>query len=104
MTTANFLQNNARIADALIALDQVDLLRLDLPRAALLHNAMAGPAREHPRLVAPELADEKIRAQHADIVAGGGEDLDVGDQPHRARGRRLRPGEAGAHAIDAILE
>ena len=28
----------------------------------------------------------------------------LADEPHRARGRRLRPGEAGAQPVDAVLE
>ncbi len=97
-------QHDARIPDALIAVDQVHLLGLDLPRLAVAHDPMPGPAGQHARLVAPELADQEVRAQHAGVVASGGEHLDVGDQPHRARGRRLRPGVAGAEAVDAVLE
>src|ERR1700722_1758052 len=99
-----FLQNDARIADALIAVDQVHLLGLDLPRRAVAHHAMAGPAGQHARLVAPELADQEIRAQHALVLAPGGKGFHIGDQPHGARGRRLRPGEAGAKAVDAVLQ
>ena len=71
-------KNNTRIADALIAVDQVDLLGLDFPAAGFAHDAVAGPAGEHARLVAPEFADQKIGAQHAHVVAGGGEDFDIG--------------------------
>src|ERR1043166_1222491 len=98
------LQDYARIADALIAFEQIDLLGLDLPSVAVAHDAVPGPARQDAGLIAPELADEKIRAQHARVVARGGKDLDVGDQAHRARSRRLRPGKSGAQAIDAVLE
>jgi hypothetical protein len=34
----------------------------------------------------------------------GPEYLDISDQPYRARGRRLRPGEAGAQPVDAVLQ
>jgi hypothetical protein len=56
------LQNDARIADALIALQEIHLLGLDLPGAAVAHDPVPGPAGQDAGLVAPELADEKIRA------------------------------------------
>ena len=63
-----------------------------------------GPAGEHSGFVAPEFADQKIRPHHARIVARGGKNFDIGDEAHRARRRRLRPGESGAHPVDPILE
>ena len=42
------LKNNTRIADALIAVDQVHLLGLNLPLCSVTHDAMAGPAGELP--------------------------------------------------------
>src|SRR5579862_6218490 len=98
------LEDDAWIADALVAIDEVDLLGLDLPASAVAHDAMPRPAGEHSGLIAPEFADQKIRAHHAGVVARGGKNLDIGDEAHRARRRRLRPGEAGAHAVDPILE
>src|ERR1700722_8212835 len=97
-------QDNTRIADALIAVDQVHLLGLNDPLPALAHHAMAGPADEHARLIPPELADEKVEAQHARIVADGGKDFDVADHPHRAGRRRLGPGESRSQTVDPILE
>src|SRR5580704_9991327 len=54
------LEDDAWIADALIAINQVDLLGLDLPGSAVAHDAIAGPAGEYPRLITPEFADQKI--------------------------------------------
>src|SRR5580704_11784057 len=97
-------QDDAWIADALVAIDEVDLLGLDLPAGAVAHHAMSRPAGEHSGFVAPEFADQEIRSHHAAVVSHGGENLDIGDEPHRARCRRLRPGESGAHPVDPILE
>src|SRR5580692_5181411 len=94
------LEDDAWIADALVAIDQVDLLGLDLPAGAVAHHAMPGPAGEHSGLIAPEFADQEIRPHHARVLARGGEDFDIGDEAHRARCRRLRPGESGAHTVD----
>src|SRR5580700_847421 len=41
------LEDDAWIADALVAIDQVDLLGLDLPADSVAHHAMPGPAGEH---------------------------------------------------------
>src|SRR5580704_2398091 len=98
------LKDDARIAYTLVAIDEVDLLGLDLPASAVAQDAMPRPAGEHSGLIAPEFADQKIRAHHAGVVARGGKNLDIGDEAHRARRRRLRPGEAGAHPVDPILE
>src|SRR6202051_3229792 len=97
-------KDDAWIADALVAIDQVDLLGLDLPAGGTAHDAMPGPAGENSGLVAPEFADQEVRTQHARVVARRGKNLDIGDQAHRARRRRLRPGKASAHPIDPILE
>src|ERR1051325_4155121 len=63
------LQDYARIADALIAFQEVDLLGLNLPGVAVTLEAVSRPARQDAGLVAPEFADEKIRPQHAHVVA-----------------------------------
>src|SRR5258707_14420537 len=97
-------QDDAWIADTLVAIDQVDLLGLDFPRGPVAYDSMPGPAGEHSGLVAPEFADQKIRAQHARIVARRGEDFDIGDEAHRARCRCLRPCESRAHPVDPIFE
>src|ERR1700685_3798720 len=98
------LQDDAWIADALVAIYEVDLFGLYFPGAAVAHDTMPGPAGEHAGLVAPEFADQKVRPHHAGVVAGRGKNLDIGDEAHRARCRRLRPGESGAHPVDPILE
>src|SRR5215208_951164 len=97
-------QNDARVTDALIAFQQIDLLGDDLPAALRLRKAVAGPAAKEAGLVAPELVDEEIATHHARVIASGRKDLHVGDQPHGARGRRLRPGKARAQAVDAVFE
>src|SRR5215217_6538711 len=97
-------QDNARVADALVAFQQIDLLGDDLPAAPRLRETVPGPAAEEAGLVAPELVDEEIATHHAHVVASGRKDLHVGDQPHGARGRRLRPGKARAQAVDAVFE
>src|SRR5713101_1219251 len=56
-----------------------------------------------PRPIHPKFADQKVRADHADGLTAGGEDLDIRDHPDGARFRRLRPGIAGAQAEDAVL-
>src|SRR5215471_11388115 len=75
------LQNDAGIADALIALDQVDLLGDYFPLAIDLSEAVAGPAAQEAGLVAPELMDQEIGPHHADVVVVGGKHLHVGDEP-----------------------
>src|SRR5580700_8037637 len=97
-------QDDAWIADALVAIDEVDLLGLDLPGSVVAYDAVSRPAGEHSGLVAPELADQEIRPHHADVVARRGENLDIGDEAYRAGCRRLRPGESGAHPVNPILE
>src|ERR1700733_12384700 len=77
-------QDNAWIADTLIAVDQVDLLGLYFPGAGVADDAMPGPAGEPSGLVAPEFADQEIRPHHARVVTRRGENLDIGDEPHGA--------------------
>src|SRR5215470_12076430 len=98
------LQDDARVADALVAFEQVHLLGDDLPAACARHAAVPAPAAQETRLIAPELVDEKVRARHAHVVVSGREHLHVGDQPHGARGWRLRPGKAGAQPIYTVLQ
>src|SRR5215218_3112430 len=65
------LQNNARIADALIAFQQVHLLGLNLPAAVLLDEAIAVPTRENACFVAPEFCNQEIGPDHAGVLAAG---------------------------------
>src|SRR5713101_1792342 len=98
------LEHDAGIAQVLVAVDEIDLPDLDLPAVLFtLHKTVAAPARQQSRAVDAELADEEIRAHHAGVALLGGERLDVGDHPHGARFRRLRPGIARAQAVDAVL-
>ena len=75
----------------------------DLPAPVALDEAMAAPAGQIARAVDAELADQEVRAHHAGGASAGGEHLDIGDHPHGARLRRLRPGIAGAQAVDAVF-
>src|SRR5712691_2775671 len=102
--TMRTLKNDTRVADALIAFDEVDLLGGDLPAAVGLREAVTRPAAQETRLVAPEFVDQEIGPHHAHVIAVGGEHLHVGDQPHGARRRRLRPGKARAQTKHAVLE
>src|SRR6266849_237851 len=98
------LDYDAGIAQVLVAVDEIDLPDLDFPAVIfILRKTVAAPARQKPRAVDAELADEEIRAHHAHRARTGGEHLDVGDHPHGAGFRRLRPGIARAQAVDAVL-
>src|ERR1700730_11475075 len=83
------LEDDAWIADALVAIDQVDLLGFDLPAGAVAPHAGSRPPGENPGLIAPEFADQEVRAHHAHIVAWGSKNFHIGDEAHRARCRRL---------------
>src|SRR5215475_1026457 len=96
-------EHDAGIAQILVAVDQVDLPHLDFPAMRGAHEAMAAPAREITRAIHAELADQEIRADHAGGACVGFEHFDVRDHAYRARFRRLRPGIAGAQAVDPVL-
>src|SRR5688572_13368321 len=94
--TSHTSDHDARITQVLIAIDQVDLAHLDFPFAGTFGKAMAAPARQETHAVRTEFADQEIRAHHAFACACRRKHLHIGDHPHRARLRRLRPGVAGA--------
>src|SRR5262245_4863896 len=87
-------EHDARIAQILVVVDQVDQPHLDLPAVRRAHEAMAATAGEESRSVHAELADQEIRADHEGGAGIGHEHFDVRDHTHRARLRRLRPGIA----------
>ena len=66
------LQNNTQVPDSLIALRQIDLLGRYFPAAAAAHDTVAGPAGWRSRFLVQESADDKIRPQHARVVAHRG--------------------------------
>src|SRR4029453_2178601 len=94
---------DAGIAQVLVAVDQVDLPHLDFPAVRRAHEAMAAPAGEIPSPVHAELADQENRADHVGGAHIGFEYFDVRDHAYRARFRRLRPGIAGAQAVDPVF-
>src|SRR6478735_6611496 len=96
-------EHDAGIAQVLVAVDQVDLPDADFPTVCRAHQAMPAPARQKSRSVHAKLADQEIRADHADRTLIGGERLDIRDHADSAGFWRLRPGVAGAQAVDPVL-
>src|SRR6266850_3264288 len=94
----------AGIAQGLIAVDEVELLGLDLPADLAAAQAVAAPGGEQARLPGAEFRDQQIGAHHDHRALHRAERLHVGHQAHGAGGRHLRPGLAGAKAVDAVLE
>src|SRR4029450_11196733 len=69
-------QNYARIAEVLVALEQVDLLRDDFPAGTPLPQPVAAPAGQDAGFIAPEFADQEIRAHHVNVLVRGRKYLD----------------------------
>src|SRR3954468_13691390 len=92
------LQQHARIAQALVAVDQVDLLRLD----SATGQPVRAPRRDHAGLLGAKLGHQEIGADHP--LLAGTEHFDIAHLPHTTARRHLRPRFAGAQAKDAVLE
>lgn len=75
------LQDYARIADALIAVEQIHLLGGYLPLAVELAEAVTRPAAKRTDFIVPEFADDEIRAHHALIADTAPENFDVCNKP-----------------------
>src|SRR5579871_1385554 len=97
-------QNDAGIADALVAVQQVDLLGRYLPHAIALAETVPCPPGEDTRVSIPEFTDGEVRPDHALILALAPEDLDVGNHARCPRRRRLRPGAPRTQAEDAVFQ
>src|SRR6266700_317177 len=54
------LENDARVAQVLVAVDEVDLPHLDFPARLRLHEAVTAPAGEEAGAVHSKFADQKI--------------------------------------------
>src|ERR1041385_3498513 len=87
--SASALQDDARVADALIAVQQIDLFCGDFPNAVVLPETVTLPAGQDANLTIPEFADGEVRPHHALVGAGAPEDLDVRDHARGSRRRRL---------------
>src|SRR5213080_1385208 len=98
------LEQDARVAQMLVAVDEIELLRLDLPADLAPAQAMAAPSGERARLPGAEFRDQQIRAHHDHRALLRAEHLHISDEAHRAGGRHLRPGLAGAETINAVFE
>jgi hypothetical protein len=77
------LQNYARVADALIAVEQIHLLGGYFPLAIELAEAVTRPAAKRADFIVPEFADDEIRAHHALIASAdtATENFDVCNKP-----------------------
>ena len=98
------LENDARVADALIAIEQVDLLGRDFPLTIELAEAVTRPPGQHTDFIVPEFADDEIRADHSLIVSAATEDFDICDKARGSRRGGLRPGVSSPQAIDSIFK